>query len=100
VICSSSEQATKVAKILGAKVIPGICKTWPIGNDLSGPEAAKQLLEIQTEEWRSLHPDAIRELGLFKEHLERNTRHLEGTRIARSAAMRMIISGPREDSCP
>ncbi len=74
-----------------------------------------------TKEWRSLHPDAIRELGLFKagricvassyqlqvfdvqvqrgwsecvelklqEHLERNTRHLEGTRIARSAAMNL-----------
>lgn len=89
VICSSPEQAAEVVKILGsAKAVLGICKTWPIGNDLSGPEAAKQLLEIQAEEWRSLHPEVIRELGFFKEHLERNTRHLEGTRIARSAAMR------------
>lgn len=180
---------------ISPEVIPGICKTWPIGNDLSGPEACGHavmhfccpqpvmfccllwnisgvttflwalgkcmflrgsnsmdmfwLLAVRrqrnscwkfrrrsywnpfcfchacdsknTKEWRSLHPDAIRELGLFKagrifvassyqlqvfdvqvqkswsecvelklqEHLERNTRHLEGTRIARSAAMNL-----------
>ena len=32
------------------EVVPGICRTWPLGNDLLGPEAAKQAAEIQAED--------------------------------------------------
>ncbi|CAJ1338656.1 unnamed protein product [Effrenium voratum] len=86
VICTSAEQAAEAAQALSGQVVPGVQKTWPLANagEVPGPKAAKQLLEAQAEAWHGLHPDTVRELGLFKEHLERNTRHLEGTRIARS----------------
>lgn len=94
VVCESSDRATAAAEKLKGQVIPGLPKTWPPQDAGSnGVEAAKQILETQEKVWQSLRSETVREVGLFKEHLARGTRHLEGTRIARSAAMRMIISG-------
>eukprot|EP00930_Biecheleria_cincta_P049574 TRINITY_DN34776_c0_g1_i1.p1 TRINITY_DN34776_c0_g1~~TRINITY_DN34776_c0_g1_i1.p1 ORF type:complete len:677 (-),score=126.07 TRINITY_DN34776_c0_g1_i1:208-2238(-) len=109
VVCTSPEQAQDIAASLQkqssveCKTIKGIQRTWPPAAALetgyrdpggwSGPEAAKHSEDQEAEELRSLTAETVRELGFFKEHLERKTRHLEGTRIARSAAMRMILSG-------
>ncbi|CAE8626820.1 unnamed protein product [Polarella glacialis] len=118
VVCSSAERAKDVAEALGeARQVPGCQRTWPpppTGGDeppLSGaaseaeavvqkasggppggggPELAKRFLEGQAQLWRSLHGDTLREMGLFQEHLERKTQHLEGTRLARNAAARII----------
>eukprot|EP00928_Gymnodinium_smaydae_P010866 TRINITY_DN14093_c0_g1_i2.p1 TRINITY_DN14093_c0_g1~~TRINITY_DN14093_c0_g1_i2.p1 ORF type:complete len:667 (-),score=152.77 TRINITY_DN14093_c0_g1_i2:49-1962(-) len=99
VVCQSSSDA---ATLLGAlpEALPiggGLEATWPPEGlqEGGGPEAAQSRRETAREAWAKLDVDTTRELAIFEEHTQRRTRHLEGIRIARTSATRMILGNLR-----
>ncbi|CAK0890190.1 unnamed protein product [Prorocentrum cordatum] len=97
-VCRSPGRAAAVAGALGrgARALVSSQWTWPpedLDDSAAGPEAAKRFADGAAELWRSLRAGTVRELALFGELLARQTRHCEGTRLARGAALRLILGG-------
>jgi len=97
-VCRSPEDAQSVAAALeGAIAVRSSQWTWPVGNgcadDAGDGVAVAQAHRGQVREsWAALQAETTRELAIFEEHLQRKTKHLEGLRIARTSATRMILS--------
>jgi len=96
-ICRSPEDAQIVATALeGAIAVRSSQWTWPDANDgtddaADGMAVAQAHRGLVRECWASLQAETTRELAIFEEHLQRKTKHLEGLRIARASATRMIL---------
>merc|ERR1712139_293205 len=97
-ICPSAEVVAEVACALaGSVAIRSSQWLWPSekGGSISAVQAHKEAVRSC---WEKLHVETTRELAIFEEHTSRRTKHLEGVRIARTSATRMILGNLRGDA--
>lgn len=100
-VCRTSEDAKAMSESFEEGCVPLRSSQWQWPNHdetIPGIDAAKAHLEASRACWANLQTETTRELALFDEHLQRKTRHLEGTRIARGAASRMICGNLKGDA--
>lgn len=99
-VCHGREDAQAIAGALaGAVAVRSSEWTWPPAECEDGGVAAAQAHRASSQAcWTKLHLETTRELAIFEEHLHRRTKHLEGVRIARTSAARMILGNLRGEA--